>query len=52
MLDVFEDEIAENGKKIIKYRERYIERLNEFLPDIYGGISSGKEILETKYIKS
>ena len=52
MLDVFEDEIAENGKKIIKYRERYIERLNEFLPDIYDGISSGKEILETEYIKS
>ena len=52
MLDVFEDEIAENGKNIIKYRERYIERLNEFLPIIYDGISAGKEILETEYIKS
>ncbi len=50
MLDVFEQEIATNGRKIIEFRKRYIEILNEFLPEIYKGISAGKEILETAYI--
>ena len=50
MLDVFEDEIAENGKKLILYRKKYIEKLNEFLPKVYSGISCGKEELETRYI--
>ena len=50
LLDVFEKEIAENGRKIIKFRKRYIEILNEFLPNLYNGLSSGKEILETEYI--
>lgn len=50
MLDVFENEIAENGKKIINARKRYIDSLNEFLPVVYDGISKGKEVLKTKYI--
>lgn len=50
MLDVFESEIAESGKKIIKLRKKYIETLNCFLPNLYEGISSGKEILKTEYI--
>lgn len=50
MLDVFEDEIAENGKKLILYRKKYIDKLNEFLPTVYSGISCGKEELETGYI--
>ena len=33
----------------MKVRE-LIEKLNEFLPSLYSGISSGKEILETEYI--
>ncbi len=52
MLDSFEEEIAQNGEKIIKYRRNYIKRLNEFLPDIYNGISHGKEKLDTSYIES
>lgn len=52
MLDSFEEEIALNGEKIIKYRRNYINRLNEFLPEIYIGISHGKEELETNYIES
>ncbi len=50
MLDVFEEEIAVNGQKIIEFRKRYIEILNEYLPKIYDGISAGKEILETSYL--
>lgn len=52
MLDIFEDEIALNGAKITEIRKKYIERLGEFLPRVYGGLSSGKEILETYYISS
>lgn len=49
MLDVFEDEIAQEGKKIIEARKKYINLLNQFLPDIYKGISREKENLETVY---
>ncbi len=52
MLDVFEQEIAQNGEKIIFLRKKYIEYLNNFIPTIYDGISSGKEFLETRYIKN
>lgn len=50
MLDVFENEIAENAEKIINFRKRYIEVINEFLPKVYDGISNGKEVLQTEYI--
>ena len=50
MLDVYEKEIAENGKKLINLRKRYIGALEEYLPSIYEGLSSGKEDLETEYI--
>ena len=52
MLDIFEDEIAANGSKITEVRKKYIERLGEFLPKVYEGLSSGKERLETEYISS
>ena len=49
MLDVFEQEIAEKGEKLIRYRRKYVEALKEFLPAVYSGISSGKENLEIEY---
>ena len=52
MLDVFEEEIAANGVKITEIRRKYIERLGEYLPQVYNGLSSGKESLETEYISS
>lgn len=52
MLDVFEDEIAANGAKITEIRRKYIDRLGEFLPKVYEGLSSGREILTTEYISS
>lgn len=52
MLEVFEKEIAEQGRKIISYRKRYIEIINQFLPDIYKGLADGKEFLDTEYICS
>lgn len=50
MLDVFEKEIADTGNKIIKYRKKYIDMLDEFVSSIYSGISSGKEKIESEYI--
>jgi len=52
MLDIFEDEISSKGLKIIEYRKRYIEIIKKFLPEIYEGLSSGREILETEYLLS
>lgn len=50
MLDSFENEIAENGKKIINYRKEYIENLSSYLPEIFGGISGGREEIMSVYV--
>lgn len=52
MLDVFEEEIAVNGEKIVSLRKKYIKNLNEHLKVIYSGISSGKEMLDTFYLST
>lgn len=49
MLEIFEKEISEKGKKIIILRSRYIERLKKYIPDIYYGISGGRETLTAEY---
>ena len=49
MLDVFENEAAVSGGKIISYRKRFIELICKYLPEVYGGISSGKEELACEY---
>ncbi len=45
----FENEIVENGSLIIKYRKEFIEKLKKYIPDIYNGISGGKEEIEIVY---
>lgn len=52
MLDVFEKEIALNGKKITDYRTRYIAALYHYVPVIYKGLSSGREKIEVHYQSS
>ncbi len=52
MLDVFEEEIAVNGEKIIKFRKKYVNELNNYLGNIYSGISRGKEFLDTTYLST
>ena len=49
MLDVFETEISDLGNKIINYRKKYISVLNQYVAEIYSGISSGKENIEIFY---
>ncbi len=50
MLDVFEQEIAQKGEKIIEYRRAYIEKIKGFLPEIYNGLSSSKESITAEYV--
>jgi len=52
MLDIFEEEIANKGEKIIKTRLRYLDILKNFIPDIYYGISSGREFISAEYLCS
>lgn len=49
MLEVFENELYENGIKIIDYRKEFIKKLSFFIKDIYSGISCGKENIEIIY---
>ncbi len=50
MLDVFEEEIARNGKKIIEQRKKYLENLKKYIPEIYNGLSSGREEIGAEYV--
>ena len=49
MLSFFEEEIAQNGEEIIKYRIKYIEIIKPFLKEIYKGISDQKEDFNIEY---
>ncbi len=49
MLEVYEDEIAKKGAKVIAYRKRYVELAKRYAEQIYDGISSGKERLGIEY---
>ncbi|MBO5745572.1 MAG: DNA replication/repair protein RecF [Clostridia bacterium] len=42
-IEDFEKELAVCGASIIKYRKRFVEELNKYLPKIFSGISEGKE---------
>lgn len=45
----FENELAETGSSIIKYRKAYLEKINNYLPEIYKGLSNGKEEISVSY---
>lgn len=49
MLDVFEEEIALNGQKIIEKRKEFLNEINKYIPKIYSGLSGGKEQITSKY---
>ena len=52
MLDIFEENLAHLGTKIILQRKRYLKALCEQVKRIYNGISSGKEEIELVYAGS
>lgn len=50
LLEPFEKELAFSGSTIIRYRIRYLELAEEFITDIYRGISSFKETFRVQYL--
>lgn len=48
-MDIFEEQLAEYGKKIIERRSSFIEALNETIAGIHGSISGGREELKIFY---
>ncbi|MGN0152379.1 MAG: DNA replication/repair protein RecF [Wujia sp.] len=52
MLSVWDSQLADYGIKIIKYRNNFIEMLNEIIPDIHSRLTSGKEKLKLVYEKN
>lgn len=49
LIDIFEHSIAGFGGRIMRYRVRYIAALSRYAPEIYAGISGGKEKLTFAY---
>ncbi|MFR5266506.1 DNA replication/repair protein RecF [Clostridium sp.] len=52
MLDIYDMQLAKYGELIIKSRLNYIDKLNYYAKDIHRDITSGKEIIEFKYIST
>ena len=52
LLFAFDEEIARYGGRIINYRIKYLDELKELSPDIYSGISKGREKMKIEYINS
>ena len=50
MLDAFEDRIAKTGAYIISQRKKYLEAVNLKAPEIYAGLSQGRESFVSEYI--
>ena len=49
LIDIFEQSIAQFGGRLTEYRRRYVEALRRFAPEIYSGLSAGKEKLTLSY---
>lgn len=52
ILSAYEQQIAMLGARIIRYRRRYVELINKFAPEIYSGLSHGKEQINIQYVTS
>lgn len=48
-LDVWDMQLCQYGKEVIKRREEFIGQLNELILDIHGNLSGKKEILKLGY---
>lgn len=49
-LEDFDRELILNGTEIIAQREKYIEKLNKYLPKIFCGLSDKKENITAEYM--
>ena len=52
MLEVWNEQLAEHGSKIIKKRESFIDKLQLWAERTHAGITNGKERLRIRYVPS
>ncbi|MBR7070814.1 MAG: DNA replication/repair protein RecF [Clostridia bacterium] len=52
MLDIFEEELAQVGAEIINRRIAFLQKMKDFLPNLYAQLSGGKEKLTFSYRES
>ncbi|WP_223069967.1 DNA replication/repair protein RecF [Paenibacillus caui] len=52
MLEIWNEQLAEHGVKIIKRRKQFIRKLQKWASDIHFGITNGAESLELTYLPS
>lgn len=48
-LDIWDSQLVQYGKKIIRSRKSFVERLNRIISEIHGHLSGGKENLQVIY---
>ena len=48
-LDIWDDQLVETGRDIIKERSNFISMMNDIITDIHRGLTSDKEIIRLKY---
>lgn len=51
-LDIWDEQLAEYGKKVIRGREAFVEQLAEIVCEIHGNLTGGKEKLQVYYEKN
>lgn len=49
LVEMFEESIARCGEKLIRMRTSFVEALNRYAPEIYSGISGGREAFFLDY---
>lgn len=52
MLEIWNEQLAEHGVKIIRKRKQFIRKLQKWASDIHQGITNGTEKLELSYLPS
>ncbi|AWB42784.1 DNA replication/repair protein RecF [Paenibacillus sp. CAA11] len=52
MLEIWNEQLAEHGVKIVKRRKQFIRKLQKWAADIHYGITDGSETLELSYLPS
>lgn len=50
LIDIFDQSIAQFGGRLTEYRRRYVEALRRYAPEIYSGLSGGREKLSLSYL--
>lgn len=52
MLDIWDIQLVDYGKRVIRERKKFIDRINEIIPQIHKNLTKGKEQLKLIYDKN